>query len=161
MRVSGADRASKSVTPGMRRWAVECIAAVGSFFANVSYHAIWEIWDISRIIGNPVPIANYVQAVEAVLPLRQLMIIAGMSIFSGAFVGLGLGRVWVPRRWGVAVFVAGALVSVGGFLALSAVRSFDATSATLWAVMILYSVGMPFVLGRLISRIVRRPGASD
>jgi hypothetical protein len=155
MSVSCADQASKSATPGMRRWAVECIAAVGSFLANISCHAVWEIWDTSSTISNRVPFAIYVHAVEAVLPLRQLIIIAGMSIFFGVLIGLGLGRVWVPRRWAVAVFVAGGLVSVGGFIALSALKSLlDATSATLWAVMILYSVGMPYILGRLISRFV-------
>jgi hypothetical protein len=140
--------------------AVECIAAVGSFLANISYHSIWEIWDTSSTISNQVRFAIYVHAVEAVLPLRQLMNIAGMSIYIGVLVGLGLGRVWVPRRWAVAVFVAGGLVSVGGFMALSALKSLDATSPTLCAVMILYSVGMPFILGRLISRFVRRDGAS-
>ena len=76
-----ADQASESVTLGMRRWAVECIAAVGCFLAKISCHAIWEIWDTSSTFSNKVPLAIYVHAVKAALPLRLLIVIAGMSIF--------------------------------------------------------------------------------
>jgi hypothetical protein len=158
--VLSADQASKSVTPGMRRWAVECIAAAGCFLANISCHAIWEIWDISRTISNKVPFAIYVHAVDAALPLGQLIGIAGMSIFVGVLIGLGIGRVWIHRRRAAAVFVAGALVSIGGFMLLSSLKDLHPTSTTLWAVMLAYSVGMPWILGRLLSGIVRRDSGS-
>jgi hypothetical protein len=144
----------------MRRWAVECIAAVGCFLANISCHAVWEIWNTSKTISNKVPFAIYVHAVKAALPVRQLIVIAGMSIFVGVLIGLGLGRVWVQRRWAVAVFVAGALVSIGGFMLLSSLRDLHPTSTTLWAVMLGFSLGMPWILGRLLAEIVRRDGAT-
>lgn len=155
-----ADQASKSVTPGMRRWAVECIAAGGCFLANISCHAVWEIWNISSTIGNRVPFAVYVHAVKAALPLGRLLAITGMSIFVGVFIGLGIGRVWIHRRRAAAVFAAGALVSIGGFMLLSSLKDLHLTSTTLWAVMLAYSLGTPWILGRLISRIVGRDGAS-
>ena len=78
-----ADQASKFATPGMRRWAIESIAAAGCFLANIGCHAIREIWDISKTISNKVPFAIYVHAVNSALPLRHLLAIAGMSIFVG------------------------------------------------------------------------------
>ena len=136
----------------MRRWAVECIAAVGCFLANIGCHAAWAIWDISRILGNRVPFAIYVQAVTAALPLGQLLVISGMSIFVGVLIGLGLGRVWVPRRRAAIVFVAGALVSIGGFVFLASLKALHPTTTILWSVMLGFSVLMPWFLGRLIAR---------
>jgi hypothetical protein len=140
----------------MRRWAVECIAAVGCFLANISCHAIWEIWDISRTISNKVPFAIYIHAVKASLPLGKLIGIAGMSIFVGVLIGLGIGRVWIHRRRAAAIFVAGGLVSIGGFLLVSKLQSLHLTSITFGAIVLVYSLGMPWILGRLISRIVSR-----
>jgi hypothetical protein len=158
--VLNADQASKSVAPGMRRWAVECIAAVGCFLANVSCHAVWAIWNISQIpsIGGT-PFSTYFYATKADLPAGTLIRIALMSIFVGVLIGLGLGRVWVQRRWAVSVFAAGALVSIGGFMLLSILKYLNPTSTTLWAVMLAYSLGMPWILGRLLSEIVRRGGS--
>jgi hypothetical protein len=160
LKMLSADLPSKSVTPGMRRWAVECIAAVGCFLANISCHAIWEIWNIASTISNRVPFAIYVHAVKAALPLGRLIGIAGMSIFAGLLIGLGIGRVWIHRRRAAAVFVAGALVSVGGFILLSSLKDLHPTSTTLWAVMLAYSLGMPWILGRFLSGSVRRDGGS-
>jgi hypothetical protein len=151
--MSGVDQ--KSTTTGLRRWAVECIAAVGCFLSNVACHAIEEIWDIAQTISNDVPFAIYVHAVEAALHLGQLIGIAAMSIFVGVLIGLGIGRVWIDRRVGVAVFVAGGLVSVGGFPLLSTLKTVQVTSSTLWAIMVAYSLAAPWILGRLISLIPR------
>ena len=62
------------------------------------------------------------------------------------------------RDLAAAVFVAGALVSIGGFMLLSGLKDLHPTSTILWAVMLAYSLGMPWILGRLLSRIVRRDG---
>jgi predicted transporter len=84
-----------------------------------------------------------------------------MSIFVGVLIGLGIGRVWIHRRRAAAVFVAGALVSIGGFMLLSSLKDLHATSTTLWTVMLAYSLGMPWLLGWLLSRIARRDGGSS
>jgi hypothetical protein len=144
----------------MRRWAVECIAAAGCFAANIGCHAVWETWDIANTIGNRVPFVIYVHAVKAVLPLGRLLGIAGMSIFVGVLIGLGIGRVWLHRRWAAAVFVAGALVSIGGFMLVSSLKDLNATPTTSWVVMVVYALGMPWSLGRLTSRVVRHDAPS-
>jgi predicted transporter len=84
----------------------------------------------------------------------------GEEMIGGVLIGLGIGRVWIHRRQAAAVFVAGALVSIGGFILLSSLKDLHPTSITLWEVMLAYSLGMSWILGRLLSGIVRRDGGS-
>jgi hypothetical protein len=150
-----ANQSSRPPSSGLRRWAIVSIAAVGCFLTNVSWHALEEVLDISRTISNEVPLEFYVDAAKAVLPFGLLLAVVGGSVLVGACIAIGIGRFPIPRRGGIAAFAAGGLISVGGFPLLSTLDSLHATSIALWTIMLAYLLGVSWILGRLISWILK------